>query len=93
MKRKGRRWDNLAALIRERDDYVCQTCGQWGNEVDHIVPIRHGGAMWDAANLQVLCSPCHVRKTRREYGKFVQGTEEWYNEFRRLREEMVNGLD
>ncbi|MCY3780026.1 MAG: HNH endonuclease signature motif containing protein [Chloroflexi bacterium] len=70
MKRKGPRWDALALQIRERDEHACQNCGERGNEVDHITPIRAGGAMWDPENLQVLCSSCHVRKTRREYGVF-----------------------
>lgn len=83
-KRKGRRWDSLALRIRERDDYECRVCGEWGNEVDHIVPVRQGGAMWDEDNLQVLCSPCHIQKTRKEHGGFAEGTEEWYGEWRRM---------
>jgi 5-methylcytosine-specific restriction enzyme A len=34
--------------------------------VDHIVPIRQGGAMWDPRNHQALCHDCHTRKTGRE---------------------------
>jgi 5-methylcytosine-specific restriction protein A len=36
-------------------------------EVDHIVPIREGGARLDANNLQPLCHTCHSRKTMLEY--------------------------
>ena len=32
-------------------------------EVDHIKPIALGGAMWDEANLWVLCEECHDVKT------------------------------
>ena len=84
VRRRGRRWDNLALKIRERDDYTCQECGEWGNECDHIVPLRAGGAMWDESNLQILCSTCHVRKTRREHGKMTESHEEWYDEWLRL---------
>ena len=31
--------------------------------VDHIVPIKKGGAELDEANLQGLCHQCHNRKT------------------------------
>lgn len=91
MKRKGARWDRRALSIRQRDDYVCQICGEWGDEVDHIVPIKDGGAMWDGENLQVLCSACHVKKTRFSWGKFASGTDEWYDEWRRLRKEIADG--
>lgn len=37
--------------------------------VDHIVGIRDGGAVWDAANLQGLCPACHSAKTVQEVGK------------------------
>lgn len=33
-------------------------------ELDHIVPVAQGGAMWDEENLQVLCVPCHKEKTK-----------------------------
>ena len=32
MKRKGWLWDRKALEIRERDDYTCRNCGEWGNE-------------------------------------------------------------
>ena len=89
MKRKGSRWEATALQVRERDDYTCQKCGEWGNEVDHIKAIRHGGAMWDGDNLQVLCSRCHIRKTDSEYDRDVDGTAEW----RSLWEELRDGLD
>lgn len=85
---RGREWDILALRMRERDDYTCRRCGEWGNEVDHIVPLRAGGAMWDEENLQVLCSECHIEKTRGEYGNRPMGGDEWYAEWRRLKREM-----
>jgi len=81
---KGKKWHALVPIIRERDDYKCRRCGDWGKEVDHIVPIRAGGAMWDENNLQVLCTPCHIEKTRFEHGKAAKGTREWYAYWREL---------
>jgi 5-methylcytosine-specific restriction enzyme A len=34
--------------------------------VDHVVPLKDGGARFDRANLQPLCVSCHNRKTARE---------------------------
>ena len=50
---------------------LCVTCEREGlvtqaSQVDHIVPLRNGGARLDPANLQSLCASHHSRKTRRE---------------------------
>lgn len=47
---------------------LCQACADItpANEVDHIVPIRAGGAKRDPANLSSLCRPCHAGKTAAE---------------------------
>ena len=34
--------------------------------VDHVVPVKDGGARYLANNLQALCVSCHNRKTARE---------------------------
>ena len=45
------------------DRYRCRRCGAMQNlEVDHIVPIRHGGES-TFENGQTLCHECHCRKT------------------------------
>lgn len=41
-------------------------------EVDHIVPIALGGAEYDEANLQVLCTNCHKGKTRLDQGMIAK---------------------
>src|SRR5262245_39236077 len=39
-------------------------------EVDHIIPIKRGGAKRDPNNLQSLCASCHREKTAAErYGR------------------------
>jgi hypothetical protein len=50
-------------LVFKRDHYQCRICGRSGVEleVDHIVPVDHGGS--DALdNLQTLCFDCNRGK-------------------------------
>ena len=52
-----------------RHEPWCRSCRAAGlrteaTEVDHIKPLRSGGARLDHANLQSLCHPCHTAKTR-----------------------------
>lgn len=52
---------------------LCELCSLDGltvpaDCVDHIVPRRSGGAVWDSRNHQALCNPHHARKTRWERG-------------------------
>jgi 5-methylcytosine-specific restriction protein A len=35
-------------------------------EIDHIVPISQGGAIWDEANWMAICKSHHSAKTLRE---------------------------
>jgi len=53
--------------VRERDHYTCQICGEWGNVVDHINPLRisHDSSL---ENLRVLCQYCNIitRMKRRD---------------------------
>lgn len=34
---------------------------------DHIIPVHKGGRGIDPNNLQVLCVPCHLAKTKEDY--------------------------
>lgn len=50
---------------------VCEICKEYGmttpmDIVDHIVPIKQGGAPFDHENLQSLCDKHHNQKTRNE---------------------------
>jgi 5-methylcytosine-specific restriction protein A len=58
-----------AAVLRESP--LCVACKAYGRlvaagVVDHVVPLKDGGARFDRANLQPLCVSCHNRKTARE---------------------------
>ena len=60
-----REWALLRRAVLNRDGYRCQSCGVASRlEVDHIVPLAHGGDAFDLANLQALCRGCHIAKTR-----------------------------
>ena len=41
-----------------------------GRLVDHIIPIKQGGAPYDLDNLQTLCWSCHSRKSIQEGSRF-----------------------
>jgi 5-methylcytosine-specific restriction protein A len=67
---QSRQWRMVrAAFLREHP--LCVVCGARGvlapaAVVDHVMPVKEGGARFAAANLQPLCVPCHNRKTARE---------------------------
>lgn len=57
------RWLPLREVVLHRDNYRCRSCGSRYNvEVDHIVEVAEGGALFDEANLQALCRGCNMRK-------------------------------
>ena len=51
--------------VRERDQ-VCRACGTTGTDFDHILPVADGGQT-TLDNLQLLCHPCHIVKSRRDW--------------------------
>ena len=66
----GTAWDRLRETTMLRDLRLCQQCKREGalrpaHSVDHITPKSEGGT--DAEdNLEALCKPCHMEKTRLE---------------------------
>lgn len=38
-------------------------------DVDHILAVSLGGGMWDKKNLQILCTRCHKKKTKKDMQK------------------------
>ncbi|QBH98422.1 HNH endonuclease [Limnobaculum zhutongyuii] len=66
----GSSWDRLKPIVMKRDRYLCQNCLRndiviSGTTVDHIIPKARGGSD-ELCNLELLCVPCHRRKTARE---------------------------
>lgn len=67
---QSRQWRAVRAAYL-RDHPLCGVCAALGHlvparVVDHVVPLKDGGARFDAANLQSLCVSCHNAKTARE---------------------------
>ncbi|MVN78933.1 HNH endonuclease [Hymenobacter sp. HMF4947] len=56
----------------------CVECTKQGRTtpatvVDHITPVRLGGAFYDSSNYQSLCRPCHQAKSASERLKTPKG--------------------
>ncbi len=79
---RGGHWYNqnirVKELVRERDNYICQLCGQPGDVVDHIKPWRvsHDSTV---SHLRILCRPCNLvtRRQRKDANPFTS-IGEWY---------------
>ena len=58
-------WRGLMDQIIKERGRRCEKCGLTGCRVfgDHVKEIQDGGATLDKANIMVLCSVCHGKKT------------------------------
>jgi 5-methylcytosine-specific restriction enzyme A len=60
-------WRALVARLKALRGPFCVRCGAGGRGVriigDHIRELKDGGALLDPMNVQLLCAPCHARKT------------------------------
>ena len=54
-------------VAARREGVQCAACGATGEplQVDHILALARGGED-ELSNTQLLCSPCHKRKTRED---------------------------
>ena len=81
-----RAWATVRRDVLVRDRYRCRACGKARRlEVDHIRPLRRGGAPYELANLQALCGGpqgCHAAKTAKENGKVRTRQEREWLDFR-----------
>lgn len=67
---QSKRWRKVRKLYVMQNP-ICVHCEERGlvtavQEVDHIKPLRFGGAKFDFDNLQSLCKSCHGRKSGKE---------------------------
>ena len=75
-------WRRLRASVLAATP-LCRACESSGRIVaavlvDHIVPVKVGGSIWDAANLQPLCNACHEAKSVAEGSRFLhRGPRSW----------------
>lgn len=63
----SREWRGLLARIKAARGNWCERCGAGGPGVriigDHKHEIKDGGAPLDERNIELMCLPCHNRKT------------------------------
>lgn len=64
-------WIVVRNRYRKRNP-ICEHdhCNKPMHTVDHIIPIRAGGAKFDENNLQSLCFQCHQCKRAEEVGLY-----------------------
>ncbi|MCY4537563.1 MAG: HNH endonuclease signature motif containing protein [Chloroflexi bacterium] len=75
---KTRRWRALRRAALERDQHICQSCNDWANHVDHIIPRRKRPDLFFTLwNLQSLCGNCHQEKTNRENPDHIPERADW----------------
>lgn len=56
--------------IRERDQFTCRYCGQFGNTVDHVWPRSRGG-ICTPANCVCACQACNNLKDSLSVAEFL----------------------
>jgi 5-methylcytosine-specific restriction protein A len=62
---RSKEWRKLRLMILQNEP-LCRECSAVAEMVDHIRPIKEGGARLDPENLQPLCHSCHNRKRAQE---------------------------
>ena len=68
-------WKRIRLNILARDLWICNYCGADATEVDHILPVKHGGTN-DESNLTAACVRCNRSKgTKSKPGKAHRGTQ------------------
>jgi 5-methylcytosine-specific restriction protein A len=74
---RTKRWVRLAAMVLRRcplcADPFKKGCTRASTDADHIIPVRHGGAIWSLGNLWGLCHACHSQKTMLEKAAYASG--------------------
>ncbi|PLX37005.1 MAG: hypothetical protein C0605_07740 [Hyphomicrobiales bacterium] len=62
---QSKAWRRLAAIVKRERGNTCEQCGATNVRLiaDHIIEIKDGGDRLSRRNIQVLCYPCHNRKT------------------------------
>jgi 5-methylcytosine-specific restriction protein A len=62
----GSAWRRVRPMVLARDGGLCQLrlegCTAIATEVDHIVPVDAGGALYDMDNLRSSCTHCNRRR-------------------------------
>lgn len=86
------RWKQARLDCFERDGYACVRCGSADQlEADHVIRLEDRPDLaLDVNNLQTLCNPCHVEKTREDLrNKLIRVT--WLNPSYAELQEIIDG--
>ena len=76
-------WRKVRQHVLERDERKCQLrlpgCRGQATEVDHIVDVAVGGALYDPDNCRAVCGACHRRRsnTKRQRSRQSPPSQEW----------------
>lgn len=61
-------WYFVRKDVLRRDKYKCSICNKRFRkaelDVDHIIPVKIGGQLFDKMNLRTLCKTCHRLKSK-----------------------------
>ena len=58
---RTKRWKRLRIEKLTAENWRCEDCGHWANEVHHRVPLELGGDPFPPlAGLKVVCRHCHI---------------------------------
>lgn len=72
-------WRRVRLRVLERDHGLCQvrlpSCTTTAEHVDHIVPWRLGGAVYDERNLRGSCQRCNTALANR--ARVVNPSRDW----------------
>lgn len=58
-------WDRTRAAVLYKYRNACYWCGEYANEVDHIIPVSRGGSH-KMSNLVACCKKCNSLKNIKE---------------------------
>jgi len=74
--------NSLRRVLHYHFKFQCRLCGVhfsyftpagvelaiFGGEIDHVVPLKNGGKDL-ISNMQLICEPCHEKKTEKQYDR------------------------
>jgi 5-methylcytosine-specific restriction enzyme A len=77
----GSKWRRVRAIVLKRDGFECQVrgpgCRGLAGEVDHIIPVLAGGALYDPANLRASCAWCNRHREAQSRKRQRKPSREW----------------
>lgn len=67
----SKKWKDLRLYVCESRHWTCEECGEYGDQVHHIIEITPSNIndpniTLNEDNLQLLCEECHNAKRRQE---------------------------